>query len=508
MHIVFDLRLLMPASLVWVNLIVITKFETYWLAISVCLLGLILVVKLNYFRTEIIILIILTVASSLLIFSRFESLSNQKVEELIELSTEMNIIGEFKSDLIVRASKNPFTNQDRWEAVVKTKNITTLETAWAVELPIILNFYDKPSKLEYGTRIQVTGKIASSYRSDRAFIVQVSNYQVLAEPNKFYGNINTFRENFSVKSESINNSAAGLIPGLVSGDTRLQSDDFTEAMRKCGLSHLTAVSGGNIAILLAVFIWFFQAIRLKRKTIFVFSLVLLLVFLILVRFEPSAMRATVMGLIGIWTLTYGGPRTSFGALNFSILVLLLIDPFLSINWGFILSVAATGGLILLAPQFQKIWVSHLPRTPKLFVLLVTLTFSAQLVTYPIIGFMVGEISLISLLANTLAMPTVAWVTVFGFLTLIFATLFPPLATFSIYLALPAAIWIEWVAETLEKVPFAQVSFSPTIFFALTLALTTGIFWKLNNYNKIRDQRERKDVERQHTINFWSRGIGN
>lgn len=207
------------------------------------------------------------------------------------------------------------------------------------------------------------------------------------------------------------------------------------------------------------------------------------------------MRATVMGLIGIWALTYGGPRTRFGALNFSILFLLLIDPFLSINWAFILSVAATAGLILLAPQFQKIWVSHLPRTPKLFVFLITLTFSAQLVTYPILGFMVGEISLISLLANTLVMPTVAWVTVFGFLTLIFATVYAPLASFFIYLALPAAIWIEWVAETFAKVPFAQVTFSPLIFFVVISAIAIGVLYKTKRHNKIKNLRERQGIER-------------
>ena len=452
-------------------------------------------IKYKYLRVEIIIIIILIISSTVLIFSRFDSLDNQKVKALIEEKSEINLIGELKSDLKLRTSKNPFTKQDKWEVVAKTKTIATSENSWQVEIPVVLVFLYEPTNIEYGTKVQVTGKISSSYRPDRAFVMQVSEYQELATANKFYGYINIFRENFSLKARSINYSAAGLIPGLVSGDTRLQSDKFTEAMQKCGLTHLTAVSGGNTAILLAVFIWFFQVARFRRKSIFFFSVVLLIIFLILVRFEPSAMRATVMGLIGIWALTYGGPRTSFGALNFSILFLLLIDPFLSINWAFILSVAATAGLILLAPQFQKIWVSHLPRTPKLFVFLITLTFSAQLVTYPILGFMVGEISLISLLANTLAMPTVAWVTVFGFLTLIFATVYAPFASFFIYLALPAAIWIEWVAETFAKVPFAQVTFSPVIFFVVISAIAIGVLYKTKRHNKIKNLRERQGIER-------------
>jgi ComEC/Rec2-related protein len=479
-----------PASVVWMNLIVIIKFEIYWFALIICLLGCFLAINYKKLRIEVMIVIILIITSTFLIFSRFDSLTNQKIQVLIDERSELEIVAELKSDLMLRTNKNPFTKQDKWEVVAKTSRVSTKENTWHVEIPIVLIFSNQPTDIEFGTKIQVMGRVSTSYRPDRAFVLQVSRYQKLAGANKFYENINIFRENFSAKARSINHSAAGLIPGLVSGDTRLQSDEFTEAMRKCGLTHLTAVSGGNIAILLAVFIWFFQVLRFRRKSIFFLSVILLIIFLILVRFEPSAMRATVMGVIGIWALTYGGPRTSFGALNFSILFLLLIDPFLSINWGFILSVAATAGLILLAPQFQKIWVSHLPRTPKLFVLLVTLTFSAQLVTYPILGFMVGEISLISLLANTLAMPTVAWVTIFGFLTLIFATLYAPFASLFIYVALPAAIWIEWVAETFEKVPFAQVTFSPLIFFAVILVITIGVLWKLNPHNKIRDLRER------------------
>jgi competence protein ComEC len=290
----------------------------------------------------------------------------------------------------------------------------------------------------------------------------------------------------------VNSSAAGLIPGLVSGDTRLQSEEFTQAMRKTGLTHLTAVSGGNIAILLAVFIWFFKVLRSSRKMIFFLSIILLIVFLILVRFEPSALRATVMGLIAVWTLTFGGPRTSIGALSFSIFFLLLIDPWLAINWGFILSVFATLGLILLAPEIQKIWIAKSPGTPKLIVLLASLTLSAQLITYPILGFMVGEISVVSIAANVLAMPTVAWVTVFGFLTLIFSTLFEPAGLIFAYLALPAAIWIEWVAVTLAKLPFAQIVVSAQAMVILTIFMVLSVVWKFKANIKMNKNHESQE----------------
>ncbi len=459
-----------------------------WIFLVICFVSLFF--KKDYF-IEILLIMTLLIGSSLFIFLRLKTLDQAVTQDLILTKSSVKIVAITQSDVQVRENKNPYTDQSYWEVLAKSKSLSEEENTWNASLPIILTFSQEPSGLTYGASVEVVGQIAASYRDDKAFLVRVEEASIAQHPSYFYSEINRFRENFSQVAKSVNHSAAGLIPGLVSGDTRLQSDEFTEAMRKTGLTHLTAVSGGNIAILLAVFIWFFKALTLRRKSVFSFSLLLLIVFLFLVRFEPSAMRATVMGLIGIWSLTFGGPRTSFGALNFSIIFLLLIDPFLATNWGFMLSVAATAGLILLAPQIQKLWVAHLPKTPKFLILLITMTLSAQLVTYPLIGFMVGEISLISLAANALAMPTVAWVTVFGFLTLISATVAPPLSIFFIYLALPAAIWIEFVANSLAKFPFAQISFSSVTFFALITAVSAVVGYKYRNLIRISLLEERK-----------------
>lgn len=471
MHLVLDLRLAYLVIPLWLNLYVILKFNNYFGLIFLLIICSIFLFLKQELYLEVLITIVILIGSSLSLFMRLNTLDQETTKDLVSDRASVKVVATSKSDLLERSSKNPYSTQKSWEVFAETTSIGGPNNNWYVSLPIILSFANEPINLNFGSEVTAIGRISTSYRTDKAFLISVEEIFITSEPKIFYSQINIFRDNFSKVAKNIKHSAAGLIPGLVSGDTQLQEDDLTDAMRKTGLTHLTAVSGGNIAILLAVFVWFFRALSLNRRLVFISSFILLLVFLVLVRFEPSAMRATVMGSIGIWSLTFGGPRTSIGALNFSILLLLLIDPFLATNWAFSLSVAATTGLILLSPQIQKLWVAHLPKTPKLLVLLVTMTLSAQLVTYPLIGFMVGEISLISLLANTLAMPTVAWVTVFGFLTLISATLLPFASIIFIYLALPAAIWIETVATELAKLPFAQVTFSSSIFFTIVVLIS-------------------------------------
>jgi competence protein ComEC len=477
LYLVFDARLVLPTVVVWINLVLIFKSLEFKLVFLIILLLSVAYYFFTSFRKELLVTFLLVLLSTLLAFFRIASLSNEQIDNLISQNEVVLIEGVITRDLIHRPNKNPFTNQDRWELSIKSNKVSAGSFVWRVRVPVLIDLNYEHTNLELGSKVRIIGKPTKSYRSDHALMVKAESIKALEDPDKLNMVINIFRENFSSTVQRVDKSAAGLIPGLVSGDTRLQSDEFTLAMRKTGLTHLTAVSGGNIAILLAVFIWFFKVLRSSRKLIFLLSIFLLLIFLILVRFEPSALRATVMGLIAVWTLTFGGPRTSIGALNFSIFFLLLIDPWLAVNWGFILSVFATLGLIVLAPEIQKIWIARAPSTPRLIVLLASLTLSAQLITYPILGIMVGEISLVSILANILAMPTVAWVTVFGFLTLIFSTLLEPAGLIFAYLALPAAMWIEWVALTFSKIPFAQISVSAKSMMVFTICLALAVVWK-------------------------------
>ena len=109
----------------------------------------------------------------------------------------------------------------------------------------------------------------------------------------------------------------------------------------------------------------------------------------------------------------GRRRRSLAALAAAALLLLLVDPWLARSYGFVLSVLATGGLVLLAPVWARRWrASGVPR-PLAEALAVPL--AAQLVCGPVIVLLSGRLSLVAVPANLLVAPAVAPATVLGVL---------------------------------------------------------------------------------------------
>ncbi len=114
------------------------------------------------------------------------------------------------------------------------------------------------------------------------------------------------------------------------------------------MSHLTAVSGGNVAVVtasaLVVSAWARRGLRWRAAG----SAAALLGFVVLARPSASVLRAAVMGLIGLAALAAGRPRAVLPALAASVTVLVLAQPALAVSAGFALSVLATGGMIVFA----------------------------------------------------------------------------------------------------------------------------------------------------------------
>ena len=204
-------------------------------------------------------------------------------------------------------------------------------------------------------------------------------------------------------------TGATLLPGLVLGDTRAQSEQLVEDLRISGLSHLTAVSGANVAIVLGAVLWMLQRTTLRRRYRYAVLSAVLLVFVAVVQPQPSVMRAAVMGAIAVYALATGSVKHSASALWLSVVLLLLLDPFMAWQYGFGLSVAATAGLIVLQPLMAE----RLPRNRVLGALLVTV--AAQIATLPLLLLMGQPPTWLSIPANLLAEPLMAPATVSGFI---------------------------------------------------------------------------------------------
>ncbi|MEV4767414.1 ComEC/Rec2 family competence protein, partial [Micromonospora chokoriensis] len=144
----------------------------------------------------------------------------------------------------------------------------------------------------------------------------------------------------------------GLLPGLVVGDTSRLPPAVEADFQATGMTHLNAVSGSNVAIVVGAVLLLARWSRAGPWLAVGLCGVALVGFVILVRPSPSVVRAATMGAIGLAALAAGRSRAALPALAAAVTVLVLVDPELAGDPGFALSVLATGGLLLLAPRWR------------------------------------------------------------------------------------------------------------------------------------------------------------
>lgn len=248
---------------------------------------------------------------------------------------------------------------------------------------------------------------------------------------------------------------AGLLPGLVVGDTDTLSRQVEDEFKATGLAHLMAVSGSNLAILTVAVLMLLRLLRVGPRGAAAGAMVALVAFVVLAGPEPSVLRAGVMGAIGLLALALGRERAALPALGTAVVVLVLWDPAMAVSIGFALSVFATAALVLLAPRWADRLVSH--RVPRGLAEAIAVPAAAHLVTAPVVAGMSGQVSLVAVLANVLAAPVVAPATVLGVLAALVSPLLPWLAGLLVRLAGPEADWLIFVARHGSRIPGATIA---------------------------------------------------
>nr|WP_112282402.1 ComEC/Rec2 family competence protein [Prauserella muralis] len=245
---------------------------------------------------------------------------------------------------------------------------------------------------------------------------------------------------------------AGLLPGLVVGDTSALPARVEQEFTDAGLSHLTAVSGANVAIVCGAVLLVARALRCGPRSSATAAGVVLVGFVVLVGYEPSVLRAGVMGGVGLLALVLGRRGSAMPALATAVCALVLWDPAMAVSMGFALSVVATAGLVLLAPRWSEAMTRR--GLPAGVADGLAVPLAAFLVTAPLIAGLAGQVSVVSVVANLLAAPVVAPVTVLGVLAAALAVVWPGGAELLAHLAGPGVSWLILVAREASAVPGA------------------------------------------------------
>ena len=309
-----------------------------------------------------------------------------------------------------------------------------------------------------GQHVRVRGEVAAPQRLDLTVAaLQVGGApEVIGEPSvaqRAAGSLRTgLRE---AAARTLRPDSAGLLPGLVVGDTSALSDDLVADAKVAGLTHLTAVSGTNITIVLGAVVLLVRALGAGPRTAAVLAGLALVGFVVLARPSPSVLRAAVMGTVALLALVTGRRRQALPALSGAVLVLLAVQPALAVDVGFALSVLATGALVLLAPR----WVLALRRrgVPAGVAELLAVPAAAHVVTAPVIAGLSAQLSLVAVLANLLAAPAVGVATVLGVAATVVLPVWTPAGEVLVRLAGPPVWWLVQVAHRAADVPGAVVA---------------------------------------------------
>ncbi len=198
-----------------------------------------------------------------------------------------------------------------------------------------------------------------------------------------------------------------LLAGFLLGDTRQLPDTTVEQFRAAGLTHLLAVSGGNVAFVLALFAPVFARCSLRGRL--VLGLAVLVLFGAMTRWEPSVLRAVTMAAIAMVARHLGRPTAGPRAVLLACVVLVLADPFLVHSVGFLLSASASFAITVLSVPIR----ARLPG-PEWARETLSVTSAAQVGVAPVLLVVFGEIPLVSIPANLVAVPLVGPLTAWGF----------------------------------------------------------------------------------------------
>jgi competence protein ComEC len=249
------------------------------------------------------------------------------------------------------------------------------------------------------------------------------------------------RARFATASAGLPGDGADLLPGLALGDDSAVPGDLTAAMRASSLSHLTAVSGANCVVVVATVL--LLARRLARLPRLGVAALALVAFVVLVTPQPSVLRAATMGLLVLLATARGRPGGGLPTLAATVVLLLVLDPWLSRDAGFALSTLATAGLLVLAAPATALLSRALPG-PLAAALAVPAC--AQLACQPVLVLLDSSLSLWSVPANLLAAPAAPVATLAGLAACLVLPLAGGPGTVLAAVAWAPAAWIAAVAR--------------------------------------------------------------
>lgn len=333
----------------------------------------------------------------------------------------------------------------------------------------VLITLSKYPQYKYGDLLKINGDLQTPGEFDGfdygAYLSRYDIYSVMYRPrvvllasghgNFFWAGMSYLQNKFM---ERINRlfpePHASFEAGLLVGARKGIPDELMEKFNITGLTHIIAISGYNITIIIVFMMWALGG--LPRMTGFVAAVVAIILFTLFVGASPAVVRASIMGILGLLALNYGRDNNIHLVILWTAFFMVMWNPkILVYDVGFQLSFAAVLGLIYVAPHFE----ATSQKLPQAFGIreAIVMTLSAQVMALPIIVYNFERLSLIAPISNLLVAFAIPPAMLFGFVAVILSFIFPPLAQVVAYLAWGVLSYIIGVIEMTAVIPYASVN---------------------------------------------------
>ncbi|MEA5516790.1 ComEC/Rec2 family competence protein [Nodularia sp. UHCC 0506] len=213
--------------------------------------------------------------------------------------------------------------------------------------------------------------------------------------------------------------AGPLVSAMVLGSRAVDLPyDIRDLFVKAGLAHTLAASGFHVSLVLGLILQLTR--RASKGTQFTFGCLALIIFLSLTGFQPSVLRAVIMGFAALVGLLLKRKVKQFGSLLLAATILLLINPLWIWDLGFQLSFLATLGLIVTVPALVK----RLDWLPLAIASLIAVPLAATIWTLPLQLYVFGVMPAYALLLNIISTPLIATISIGGIISAIAALVWP------------------------------------------------------------------------------------
>ena len=245
-----------------------------------------------------------------------------------------------------------------------------------------------------------------------------------------------------------------LVAGVVLGADEEVAPDLQAAFRAAGLYHLMAVSGQNVAFVIAGTLGLAWLLGVSRLVGQAAALASVAAYVLAVGWQPSVVRAGVAGSLASLAWLASRPRDRWHFLALGAFVLLAWTPASLLDPGFQLSFAAVGAIFVVVPRLRRLAEGY-PVPTRLADVLAVAT-ACGVVTAPILWFQFGVVPLWTVPANALAEPAMPVVLGCGLAAAAAQPLLPSAAVALSWLAGLGAAWLALCARFFAALPSAQI----------------------------------------------------